>query len=118
MNRESITQFSTTCITIALLFFAFDIFSGAITFEFKHISPYFFSSLIGAGSGLIYFKFLGFKFSKHQFLSCVIASLIFSLIIIKSGLNHFWLLHDLTITVSFMLIVFNALEGRANSLKK
>jgi len=118
MNKESITQFSTTCITITLLFFAFDIFSDVITFEFKHIFPYFFSSMIGAGSGLIYFKFFGFKFSKYQFLSCVIASLIFTFIIIKSGLHHYWLLHDLTITVSFMLIVFNLLERRVNSLKE
>jgi len=112
MNKDSITRFSTSCVTITLLFFALEVFTNEIVFEVKNILPYFVSSIIGASAGLIYFKFLGFKFIKYQFLSCVISSVLFSFIILQSGLIQYWILHDLTLSVSFMLIVFNLLENK------
>jgi hypothetical protein len=116
MNKESVTQFATTCITLAVLFFTLEVFSGDVSLQFQNILPYLVSALIGTGVGTLYFKFVGFRFTKLQFIACVIPTILFSLLVTKFGLHHNWIVHDLTLTVAFMLVVFNSLELKRKSL--
>ena len=110
MNKESVIQFVTTSITLTATIFILEVLFEDVAFQFKNIMPYLVSTLIGMGAGTIYFRFIGFRFTKFQFLSCVIPAVLFNLLITKSSLHHYLILHDLTITVAFMLVVFNSLE--------
>tara|TARA_B110000091_G_C13542631_1_gene361077 strand:+ start:276 stop:626 length:351 start_codon:yes stop_codon:yes gene_type:complete len=116
MNKDLITRFATTSLILAVLFFAIEVLSGEIAFQFQNILPYLISALIGTGVGIIYFQFVGFRFTKFQFISCVVPTILFSVLITKSGLNHYWVLNELTLMVAFLMVIINSIENKRKSL--
>jgi len=116
MNKESVTQFATTSLTLTVLFFALDVFSENVAFQLQNILPYLISALIGTGVGVIYFQFVGFRFTKFQFISSVIPTIVFSILITKFGLHHYWILNELTLMVAFLLVIINSIENKHKSL--
>lgn len=116
MNKELMTNFVISCLTLTVLFFSLEVFSSDIEFQYINIIPYFVSSLIGGLIGVLYYKFIGFRFTKYQFLSNLIATALFTLLIIKSGVFNYWILYDLALLVSFILTLSNLSENKRKSV--
>ena len=112
MNKELAARFVTNILTLTTVFFSIGLISSNIQLNIQNIFPYLTSSIVGTGVGIVYFQFIGFKFTKFQFISCIVPTVLFSFIVMKSGLHHNWLVHDLTAIISFMLVVLDSLESK------
>lgn len=65
---------------------------------------------VGTITGLLYFKLLGYRFSRFQFLSVIIPTLIITALFAKTGIMPPQLFNDISMLAALTLIISTAYE--------
>lgn len=116
MNKETISEFIVTCITLTGVLFGLKVFNDEIDFNLLNTLPYLISSIVGGLLAVLYCQLFGWKLTKFPAVFSIVPAILLLVLIMFIGLDDMWLVDGLVFFISFMLISLHHLERKSKSL--
>jgi len=97
---------------LAVAFFIFEVVMGRSDISLLNFVTFLVSAALGTILGALYYQLLGYRFPKFKFFLSAIISVLVTLIITKLSMNQNWIIHDVTILISCLLVILSSFESK------